>query len=135
MFPGVVRWCPEATGNGVVMFANQMLKTIGTTLDGATVTVSGSGNVAINAINYATSLGATVLTASDSSGYVVDEQGIDIELLRQIKITERARISEYAERRERAHFVSDGSIWEVPVDVAIPCATKMNSVATMPQPW
>src|SRR5699024_11388044 len=76
---------PEATGNGVVMFANQMLKTQGTSLDGATVTISGSGNVAVNAIDYAQQLGATVITASDSSGYVVDEQGIDIDLLHQVK--------------------------------------------------
>src|SRR5690625_5123491 len=115
---------PEATGNGVVMFVNQMLKTANTSLDGARLTVSGSGNDAINAINYAQRLGAEVLTASDSSGYVVDEQGIDIELLRQIKIVERGRISEYAERRNCAHFVSDGSIWDVPVEVAIPCATQ-----------
>src|SRR5699024_8072209 len=74
---------PEATGNGVVMFANQMLKTQGSSLDGTTVTISGSGNVAINAIDYAQRLGSKVITASDSSGYVVDENGIDIELLRQ----------------------------------------------------
>src|SRR5699024_11422343 len=80
---------PAATGNGVVMFANQMLKTQGTSLDGTTVTISGSGNVAINAIDYAQRLGSKVITASDSSGYVVDENGIDIELLRQVKITER----------------------------------------------
>src|SRR5699024_6356328 len=115
---------PEATGNGVVMFANQMLKTQGTSLDGTTVTISGSGNVAINAIDYAQRLGSKVITASDSSGYVVDENGIDIELLRQVKSTERARISEYAERRDQARFVSDGSVWDVPVDVAIPCATQ-----------
>jgi len=115
---------PEATGNGVVMFANQMLKTTGTSLDGATVAVSGSGNVAVNAINYAQTLGAKVLTASDSSGYVIDEDGIDIDLLHQIKSVERGRITDYAQRRDRAHFVSDGSIWDVPVDVALPCATQ-----------
>src|SRR5699024_3176133 len=103
---------PEATGNGVVMFVNQMLKTAGSSLDGATVAVSGSGNVAVNAIGYAQKLGARVLTASDSSGYVVDEQGIDIELLRQVKTVERGRISEYAQRRDKAYFVSDGSIWD-----------------------
>ncbi|HEY4577450.1 MAG TPA: NADP-specific glutamate dehydrogenase [Yaniella sp.] len=115
---------PEATGHGVVMFVDQMLKTHNTSMDGATVAVSGSGNVAINAIDYAQDLGATVITASDSSGYVVDEQGIDIELLRQIKVVERGRISDYADRRDCAHFVADGSIWDVPVDVAIPCATQ-----------
>src|SRR5699024_11930540 len=85
---------------------------------------SGSGNVAINAIDYAQRLGSKVITASDSSGYVVDENGIDIELLRQVKITERARISEYAERRDKARFVSDGSVWDVPVDVAVTFATQ-----------
>lgn len=115
---------PEATGHGTVMFVDQMLRTKNTSLDGATVAVSGSGNVAINAIDYAQALGATVLTASDSSGYVIDEQGIDIELLRQIKSVERGRISDYAKRRDCAHFVADGSIWDVPVDVALPCATQ-----------
>src|SRR5699024_11279665 len=97
----------EATGNGVVMFANQMLKTQGTSLDGATVTISGSGNVAVNAIDYAQKLGANVITASDSSGYVVDEQGIDIDLLHQVKTVERGRISDYAERLKNARFISD----------------------------
>ena len=95
------------------------------------MTVSGSGNVAINAINYATSLGATVPTASDSQA-VVDEQGIDIELLRQIKITERPGFEQ--PNAVNGHFVSDGSIWEVPVDVAIPCDPNELS-GDMPQPW
>src|SRR5690625_7976283 len=108
------------------MFANQMLKTQGTSLDGTTVTISGSGNVASNAIDYAQRLGSKVITASDSSGYVVDENGIDIELLRQVKITERARISVDAERRDTARFVSDGSVWVVVVDVAIRLRLEME---------
>ena len=116
---------PEATGYGAVMFADQMLRTRGQSMDGQKVLVSGSGNVALNAIAKSQSLGATVLTASDSSGYVVDEDGIDLELLRQVKETERARIGEYAERRGgKARFVQDGTVWDVPGTVAIPSATQ-----------
>ncbi len=116
---------PEATGYGAVMFADQMLRTRGQSMDGQKVLVSGSGNVALNAIAKSQSLGATVLTASDSSGYVVDEDGIDLELLRQVKEVERARIGEYAERRgAKARFVQDGSVWDVPGTVAIPSATQ-----------
>ncbi|MFJ4759876.1 MULTISPECIES: NADP-specific glutamate dehydrogenase [Kocuria] len=115
----------EATGYGAVMFAEEMLKTRGLDLEGRDVIVSGSGNVAIYAIERAQSLGAKALTASDSSGYVVDSKGIDLELLKQVKEVERARISEYAERRgSSARFVSDGSVWDVPGTVALPCATQ-----------
>lgn len=115
----------EATGYGAVMFAEEMLKTRGQDLEGRDVIVSGSGNVAIYAIERAQALGAKALTASDSSGYVVDTEGIDLELLKQIKEVERGRISEYAERRgPSARFVSDGSVWDVPGSVALPCATQ-----------
>ena len=115
----------EATGYGVVMFTEEMLKTRGQDLDGRDVVVSGSGNVALNAIERARLLGARVLTASDSSGYVVDPDGIDPELLKQVKEVERARITEYAARKGgRARFVSDGSVWDVPGAVAFPCATQ-----------
>ncbi|MEX5266314.1 NADP-specific glutamate dehydrogenase [Kocuria sp. CPCC 204721] len=115
----------EATGYGAVMFAEEMLKTRRLDLEGRDVIVSGSGNVAIYAIERAQSLGAKALTASDSSGYVVDSNGIDLELLKQVKEVERARISEYAERRgSSARFVSDGSVWDVPGTVALPCATQ-----------
>lgn len=115
----------EATGYGAVMFAEEMLKTRGLDLEGRDVIVSGSGNVAIYAIERAQSLGAKALTASDSSGYVVDSNGIDLELLKQVKEVERARISEYAERRgSSTRFVSDGSVWDVPGTVALPCATQ-----------
>ena len=115
---------PEATGFGVVLFAQEMLKTRGQSLEGQRVVVSGAGNVAINAIMKAQSFGATVVTASDSSGYVVDEAGIDVDLLRQIKDVERGRISDYADRRGSAHFVRDGSIWDVDATLALPCATQ-----------
>ena len=114
----------EATGYGTVFFVQRMLATNGKSLDGLRVTVSGSGNVAIYAIEKAQDLGATVVACSDSSGYVVDEKGIDVALLKQIKEVERARICEYAARRDSATFHSDGSIWDVPVDVALPCATQ-----------
>ena len=115
----------EATGYGAVMFAEEMLKTKGLDFEGRDVVVSGSGNVAIYAIERAQSLGARALTASDSSGYVVDTEGIDLELLKQIKEVERGRISDYAERRgASATYVGDGSVWDVPASVALPCATQ-----------
>ncbi|MFT4282282.1 NADP-specific glutamate dehydrogenase [Microbacterium sp.] len=114
----------EATGYGAVFFAEEMLHVERRSLEGMRVSVSGSGNVAIYAIDKAWQLGATPVTASDSSGYVVDEEGIDVALLRQVKEQERARISEYATRRPHARFVEGARPWEVPVDVAIPSATQ-----------
>ncbi|MEX5234330.1 UNVERIFIED_CONTAM: NADP-specific glutamate dehydrogenase [Kocuria sp. CPCC 205316] len=115
----------EATGFGTVMFAEEMLQTRGQSFDGQTVLVSGSGNVATFAIGRAQQLGATVVTASDSSGYVVDPDGIELDLLREVKEVERGRISEYAERRGgRARFIAKGSVWDVPGTVALPCATQ-----------
>ncbi|MGO2658522.1 NADP-specific glutamate dehydrogenase [Mycetocola reblochoni] len=114
----------EATGYGAVYFAQEMLNTIGTDISGRRVVVSGSGNVAIYAIQKATQLGATAITASDSGGYVVDEAGIDVELLKQIKEVERGRISDYADRRPGSRYVAGGSLWEVPGDIVLPCATQ-----------
>lgn len=114
----------EATGYGAVFFVDEMLGVHGETLEGKRIGVSGSGNVAIYAIDKARQLGATPVTASDSSGYVVDDAGIDVDLLRQIKEIERARISEYAARRSGARYVEGARPWEVPVDVAIPSATQ-----------
>lgn len=114
----------EATGYGAVFFAQEMLAVHSDSLTGKRVGISGSGNVAIYAIQKATQLGATAVTASDSSGYVVDDAGIDLDLLRQIKEVERARIVEYANRRPSARFVEGGSVWEVPVDIAVPSATQ-----------
>jgi glutamate dehydrogenase (NADP+) len=114
----------EATGYGTVLFAEEMLRSQGTGFDGRRVVVSGSGNVAIYAIAKAQQLGARVVACSDSTGFVVDEDGIDLELLQQLKEVERARISVYAERRRSARFVTDGSIWQVGAEVALPCATQ-----------
>ncbi len=114
----------EATGYGTVLFAQSMLATRGQDLDGRRVVVSGSGNVAIYATAKAQQLGANVVAFSDSSGYVVDEAGVDLDLLRQIKEVERGRVADYAARRPGARVVTDGSIWDVPCDVALPCATQ-----------
>ena len=114
----------EATGYGTVLFAQEMLKTRGLELEGQRVVVSGSGNVAIYAIQKAQELGATVVAFSDSSGYVVDEEGVDLDLLREIKEVERGRVDEYETRRPSSKFVEGGSIWDVPATVALPCATQ-----------
>ncbi|WP_396654482.1 NADP-specific glutamate dehydrogenase [Microbacterium sp.] len=114
----------EATGYGAVFFVQEMLAVHGESLEGKRVAVSGSGNVAIYAIEKATQLGARAITASDSSGYIVDDAGIDLALLRQIKEVERARIVEYANRRPGARFVEGGNVWETPVDIAVPSATQ-----------
>ncbi|MCL3777756.1 MULTISPECIES: NADP-specific glutamate dehydrogenase [unclassified Actinomyces] len=114
----------EATGYGTVLFAQSMLATKGDSLEGKKVAVSGSGNVAIYAIEKLQQLGATAVTFSDSSGYVVDESGVDLELLKQVKEVERGRVADYVERRPGARLVTEGRPWDVPVDVALPCATQ-----------
>ncbi len=114
----------EATGFGAVIFADRMLATRGQAMEGQRVVVSGSGNVAIYAIAKAQELGAQVLTFSDSSGYVVDEAGVDLELLQQVKEVERGRVADYVERRPGARLVQGGRVWDVPCTVALPCATQ-----------
>lgn len=117
----------EATGYGNTYFVDSMLKTRGTNFDGKTVVVSGSGNVAIYSIEKVQSFGGKVIACSDSSGYIVDENGIDLALLKEIKTVRRERISEYARRRGNGvHFIASdkGSIWDVPCDVAMPSATQ-----------
>jgi len=115
----------EATGYGTVYFVDEMLRAKGESLDGKRVTVSGSGNVAIYAIEKVHELGGTVVACSDSTGYVVDDKGVDLEILKQVKEIRRGRIGEYADLRGAdAAFVAGGSIWDVPTDVALPCATQ-----------
>ena len=114
----------RTTGYGTVVFANEMLKSHGESMEGKTVTVSGSGNVAIYAVEKAHQLGGKVIGFSDSSGYVVDEAGVDLELLKQIKEVERGRVADYVARRPSAQLGRDGGIWDVPADVALPCATQ-----------
>ena len=114
----------EATGYGTVLFAQEMLKARGEDLAGHRVVVSGAGNVAIYAIEKAQALGANVVAFSDSSGYVVDERGVDLALLKEVKEVRRGRAGDYAAERSSAHLVTDGSIWDVPAQVALPCATQ-----------
>jgi len=102
-----------------------MLRTRHQSLDGKRVVVSGSGNVAIYAIDKVNQLGGTVVACSDSDGYVVDEKGIDLDLLKEVKEVRRERVSDYAEARGHdAHYVSGGRVWDVPCDVALPSATQ-----------
>ncbi|MBQ7048530.1 MAG: NADP-specific glutamate dehydrogenase, partial [Clostridia bacterium] len=115
----------EATGFGLCYFTNEMLKAAGDSFEGKKVVVSGAGNVAIYACQKATQLGGKVIAMCDSAGYIVDENGINLDVLKQIKEVERARIKEYANRVEGAkYFEGCKGIWTVPCDVALPCATQ-----------
>ncbi len=125
----------EATGYGMVFFVHEILNARGDSFDGKRVVVSGSGNVAIYAIEKIHQLGGTVIACSDSEGYVVDDKGIDLALLKDIKQTRRARITEYAQLRGGAYYVEGRPVWEVPCDIALPCATQneinRNDAATL----
>jgi len=115
----------QATGYGLCYFTDEMLKAAGKSFEGKKVVISGSGNVAIYANEKATQLGGKVVAMSDSSGYVVDENGIDLKVMKQIKEVERARIVEYANRVPGAKFYPGcKGIWTVPCDIALPCATQ-----------
>jgi glutamate dehydrogenase (NADP+) len=117
---------PEATGYGTVYFAQEMLAVKGLNFTGKTVVVSGSGNVAQYAIEKATELGAKVVTASDSSGYIYDANGIDAEklaFLMELKNVKRGRIQEYA-TKYGCEFVAGKTPWGVKCDIALPCATQ-----------
>jgi len=115
----------EATGFGLCYFADCMLKSAGKSFDGATVVVSGSGNVATYACQKATELGGKVVAMSDSNGYIYDPEGIDLDLIKQIKEVERKRIKVYAEQRPSAQY-HEGcrGIWTIPCQIALPCATQ-----------
>ncbi len=115
----------EATGFGLCYFTDEMLRDNNKTFDSARVVISGSGNVAIYATQKAIELGAVVVAMSDSDGYVYDEDGIDLELMKEIKEIRRERISEYASERDGAIYrVGSKNIWTVPCDIALPCATQ-----------
>lgn len=118
---------PEATGYGAVYFAQSMLQTRGQSFAGKTVVVSGSGNVAQYAIEKATQLGGKVVTASDSSGYIYDAEGIDVDKLAyimEIKNERYGRINEYVVKYPNAKFVEGKCPWEVKCEIALPCATQ-----------
>ncbi|MDO4499133.1 MAG: NADP-specific glutamate dehydrogenase [Coriobacteriaceae bacterium] len=114
----------EATGYGLVYLVQEHLKCIGDSFEGKTVCVSGAGNVAIYAIQKAQQLGAKVVTCSDSTGWIYDPEGIDVALLKQIKEVERARLTEYAARRESAVYNEGRGVWVTKCDIALPCATQ-----------
>jgi len=114
----------EATGYGAVFFVREMLEVRGDSLEGKTCVVSGSGNVAIYAMEKLLQLGARVVACSDSNGVVVHEKGIDLDLVKQLKEVERRRIADYADLHSDARYLPGGNIWEVPCQVAIPAATQ-----------
>jgi glutamate dehydrogenase (NADP+) len=118
---------PEATGYGTVYFAKEMLKTAGKSFDGLRVSVSGSGNVAQFATEKVNEFGGKVVTLSDSSGFIVDEDGIDPDKLAyvfELKNERRGRIKEYVDEFPSATYHEGTGVWNVPVDVALPCATQ-----------
>ena len=114
----------EATGYGLLYFAQEMLKANGIDIAGKTAAVSGSGNVAIYAIEKATQLGVKVLTCSDSNGWVYDPEGIDVAALKEIKEVNRARLTEYKKYRPNSEYHEGRGVWSVKVDLALPCATQ-----------
>ena len=114
----------EATGYGLVYIVENMLNAANNTVKGKTVAISGSGNVAIYAAQKAMSLGAKVVTMSDSNGWVYDKNGINLDVVRDIKEVKRGRIKEYADRVKSAEYHDSGKVWSVKCDVALPCATQ-----------
>jgi len=114
----------EATGYGLVYLMKEMLATKGESFEGKRVVVSGSGNVAIYAAEKATTLGGKVVAMCDSTGWIYDEEGVDLAAVKQLKEVERKRLREYTAYRPNAEYHEDGVIWDVPCDIALPCATQ-----------
>jgi len=114
----------EATGYGLLYITNEMLKCHGDTMQGKTVIVSGAGNVATYAIEKAYQLGGKPVTCSDSTGWVYDPEGIDLDALKEIKEVKRARLSEYKNYRPNAEYHEGRGVWSVKADIALPCATQ-----------
>lgn len=115
----------EATGYGLVYFTEEMLKDNGTSFDGKTVVISGSGNVAIYATEKATELGAKVVALSDSNGYIYDPNGINLDVVKEIKEVKRGRIKEYTDRVPGSTYTEGcRGIWTIKCDIALPCATQ-----------
>ena len=118
----------EATGYGLLYITEELMKCHGDSLEGKTIAVSGAGNVAIYAIQKAQQLGAKVVTCSDSTGWIYDSEGIDVELLREVKEVKRARLTEYAAARKSAEYHEkkngEHGVWSVKCDIALPCATQ-----------
>ncbi len=114
----------QATGYGLVYFVDELLKTNGKSLQGLTAAVSGAGNVAQYAIEKLIQLGAKPVTCSDSTGWIYDPEGIDVELLKEVKNVKRARLTEYAAARSSAQYHEGKGVWTVKCDIALPCATQ-----------
>ena len=114
----------EATGYGLCYFTQALLKDNGTSFEGKTVAISGSGNVAIYACQKATQLGAKVVTMSDSNGFIYDSDGIDLACVKEIKEVRRGRIKEYADTHPNATYTPGARPWSIPCDIALPCATQ-----------
>lgn len=114
----------EATGFGLIYLTEEMLKAHGHSLAGKTVAVSGAGNVAIYAVQKAAELGARVVTVSDSNGWIYDKDGIDLEVLKEIKEVRRERLTEYVKFRPDAKYTQGKGLWTVKCDIALPCATQ-----------
>lgn len=114
----------EATGYGLLYITEELLKCHGDSLTGKTVVISGAGNVAIYAAEKATQLGAKVVTMSDSTGWVYDAEGIDLDLVKELKEVKRARLSEYVKVRTNAQYHEGKGVWSIPCDIALPCATQ-----------
>ena len=114
----------EATGYGLLYFTEEMLKSNGKDIKDKVIAVSGAGNVAIYAIQKAWQLGAKPVTCSDSTGWIYDPEGIDVELLKEVKEVKRARLTEYAAKRPSAVYHEGKGVWTVKCDVALPCATQ-----------
>ena len=114
----------QATGYGLLYFADEMLKAHGLGIDGKTVVISGAGNVAIYAAEKATQLGGKVVTLSDSTGWIYDKNGIDLDLVKDIKEVRRARLSEYKAAKPDCEYHEGRGVWSIPCDIALPCATQ-----------
>jgi glutamate dehydrogenase (NADP+) len=114
----------EATGYGLCYFTEEMLNQAGRTFKGRQVAISGSGNVAIFAAEKARQLGAKVITLSDSNGFIYDERGVNLELVKEIKLSRRGRLAEYAETEKAAEYHEGRGIWKLKCSVALPCATQ-----------
>ena len=114
----------EATGYGLLYLTQELMKCHGESMEGKTICVSGAGNVAIYAIQKAQQMGAKVVTCSDSTGWIYDPEGIDVELLKDVKEVKRARLTEYAAARKSAQYQEGRGVWQIKCDIALPCATQ-----------
>ncbi len=121
----------EATGYGLLYITRELLKCHGMDIEGKTVVVSGAGNVAIYAIEKAHQMGAKGVTASDSTGWIYDPEGIDVAFLKEVKEVKRARLTEYAAARPSAQYHEGRGVWQIKCDIALPCATQNELLSKM----